>query len=62
MVSKVALVGILFPVVIYICVAAILLFVLGCALYVCVANFRRYVRKTYRKVETPSYHTSTTDN
>ncbi|KAH0339145.1 hypothetical protein KCU74_g819, partial [Aureobasidium melanogenum] len=49
MVSKVALVGILFPVVIYICVAAILLFVLGCALYVCVANFRQYVRKTYRK-------------
>ncbi|CAD0099700.1 unnamed protein product [Aureobasidium mustum] len=49
MVSKIVLAGILFPVAIYILVAAILLFVLGCALYVCFANFRQYVRKMYRK-------------
>ncbi|KAH0361746.1 hypothetical protein KCU65_g8534, partial [Aureobasidium melanogenum] len=51
MVSKVALVGILFPIVIYVCVAAIFLFVLGCALYVCVANFRQWLRNTYRKLK-----------
>ncbi|KAH0345795.1 hypothetical protein KCU83_g7664, partial [Aureobasidium melanogenum] len=50
-ISKVALVGILFPVVIYICVAAILLFFLGCALYVCVVNLRQYFRKAYRRLK-----------
>lgn len=53
MVSKIALMGILFPIVIYICLAAIFLFILGCAVYVCAANCRQCIQKIYQKVRNP---------
>ncbi|KAI4725639.1 hypothetical protein E4T49_06633 [Aureobasidium sp. EXF-10728] len=51
MVTKTVLAGILFPIAIYVCLAGIFLFILACALYVCVTAFRRFVHKLYRKLK-----------
>jgi len=50
MVTSIVLAGILFPIAIYLGIAAIVLFILGCASYVCITAVRQYVNKTYRKV------------
>jgi CHASE3 domain sensor protein len=50
MLKAAVLAGIFVPIVICFCIAAVILFVLGCAMYVYIIKFRELVQRTYRKV------------
>jgi hypothetical protein len=50
MVTTAVLAGICIPLVFYLCIAAIILFVLGCAIYVYSIKLRQFVNRAYRKV------------
>ncbi|KAI5259464.1 hypothetical protein E4T42_00002 [Aureobasidium subglaciale] len=51
MLSRFAIAGVLFPLAIYSAGALIIIFVLGCAVYVCITSFRQLVRRCYRKLK-----------
>ncbi|KAI4759919.1 hypothetical protein E4T52_08059 [Aureobasidium sp. EXF-3400] len=51
MMKTAVLVGIFVPIVIYFCIAAVILFVLGCAMYVYIIKFRELIQRTYRKLK-----------
>jgi uncharacterized membrane protein len=50
MVKTAVLAAIFVPIVIYLCIAAVILFILGCAMYVYIIKLRELVESTYRKV------------
>jgi uncharacterized membrane protein len=59
MVTTAVLAGICIPIVVYLCIAAIILLVLGCAIYVYSIKLRQFVSRTYRKVRETCYNYST---
>jgi hypothetical protein len=59
MVSTPVLAAIVIPIPIYLVIAAVIPFVLGCAMYVCIIKLRQFANRTCRKVW-KTYHESST--